>query len=413
MGHLIQCAPGHRVWWMCVGFCELIHQLSHTSLRNKHCQKQFFISSGMWLAKVVIAGSAVAAGVSADGTGHHGGHHPVHSPPVFGHFPAVHHGHYGHHGHPGHQKPFVSVAPLPAHESYQEPAKPEHAYKEPEAAPEEPEPEAPKEPEVIAEEPEPAYKEPEPAPYQAPAPAYTYHHPVHAPPTFGYVATTKAPEPAYKEPEPAYKEPEPAYKEPEPYHPPAPVYAAHHPVAMSTPTPMHPTMLWHILWPLAAIIPMPQVFMLLQLPTTTLFMNHPPLVMLNLQRNLNQPTKNLSQPTKSPSQPTKNQSQPIKNLNPHTRNLNLHTRNLNLHTRNLSLHTKNQKQPTNSLQITMPRNQSTVSNPSYLLLPHLPKCITKLSLPHISLPTIGPAGLSSVLSTSLNQLLRWLGIFTK
>merc|ERR1712156_1156130 len=114
----------------------------------------------------------------------------------------------------------------------------------------------------------------------------------------------------------------------------------------STPTPMHPTMLWHILWPLAAIIPMPQVFMLLQLPTTTLFMNHPPLVMLNLQRNLNQP---------------------IKNLSPHTRNLNLHTRNLNLHTRNLSLHTKNQKQPTNSLQITMPRNQSTVSNPSYLL----------------------------------------------
>merc|ERR1712156_1277245 len=126
----------------------------------------------------------------------------------------------------------------------------------------------------------------------------------------------------------------------------------------STPTPMHPTMLWHILWPLAAIIPMPQVFMLLQLPTTTLFMNHPPLVMLNLRRNLNQ------------------------------------------HTKNLSLHTKNQKQPTNSLQITMPRNQSTVSNPSYLLLPHLPKCITKLSLPHISLPTIGPAGLSSVLSTS-------------
>merc|ERR1712073_110273 len=187
---------------MCVGFCEFkIHQLSHTSLRNKHFQKQFFVSSGMWLAKVVIAGSAVAAGVSADGTGHHGGHHPVHSPPVFGHFPAVHHGHYGHHGHPGHQKPFVSVAPLPAHESHQEPAKPE-----------------------------PAYKEPEPAPYQAPAPAYTYHHPVHAPPTFGYVATTKAPEPAYKEPEPAYKEPEPAYKEPEPYHPPAPVYASHHPV---------------------------------------------------------------------------------------------------------------------------------------------------------------------------------------
>merc|ERR1712156_979599 len=130
---------------------------------------------------------------------------------------------------------------------------------------------------------------------------------------------------------------------------------------MGTPTPMHPTMLWHILWPLAAIIPMPQVFMLLQQPTTTLFMNHPPLVILNLQRNLNQPTKNLSQPTKSPSQPTKNRSQPIKNLNPLTKNLNLvtkslslHTRNPSLHTKNLSLHTKNQKQPTNSLQITMP-----------------------------------------------------------
>merc|ERR1712079_975275 len=165
MGHLIQCAPGHRVWWMCVGFCELIHQLSHTSLRNKHCQKQFFISSGMWLAKVVIAGSAVAAGVSADGTGHHGGHHPVHSPPVFGHFPAVHHGHYGHHGHPGHQKPFVSVAPLPAHESYQEPAKPEPAYKEP----------------------EPAYKEPEttykqPADYHAPKPEYGFKPVLPTPP---------------------------------------------------------------------------------------------------------------------------------------------------------------------------------------------------------------------------------------
>merc|ERR1711902_59128 len=172
--------------------------------------------------------------------------------------------------------------------------------------------------------------------------------------------------------------------------------------------------------------------MLLQLPTTTLFMNHPPLVILNLQRNLNQPTKNRSQPIKNLNPLTKNLNLVTKSLSRHTRNLNLHTRNLSLHTKNpslhtrnpsphtknlsphtknLSLHTKNQKQPTNSLQITMHRNPSTVSNPSYLLLPHLPKCTTKPSLPHISLPTIGPAGQSSVLSTSLNQLLRWLGIF--
>merc|ERR1712073_49761 len=161
----------------------------------------------------------------------------------------------------------------------------------------------------------------------------------------------------------------------------------HQPLAMPTPTPMHPTMLWHILWPLAAIIPMPQVFMLLQLPTTTLFMNHPPLVILNLQRNLNQPTKNLSQPIKNLNPLTKNLNLVTKSLSRHTRNLNLPTRNLSLHTRtpslhtkNLSLHTKNQKQPTNSLQITMPLNPSTVSNPSYLLLPHLPKCTTKPSL---------------------------------
>merc|ERR1712073_206438 len=118
----------------------------------------------------------------------------------------------------------------------------------------------------------------------------------------------------------------------------------HQPLAMPTPTPMHPTMLWHILWPLAAIIPVPQVFMLLQLPTTTLFMNHPPLVILNLQRNLNLPIKNLNPLTK-------NLNLVTKSLSRHTRNLNLHTRNLNLPTKNPSRHTKNQKQPTNSLQI--------------------------------------------------------------
>merc|ERR1719210_1740492 len=158
---------------------------------------------------------------------------------------------------------------------------------------------------------------------------------------------------------------------------------------------------------------MPQVFMLLQLPTTTLFMNHPPLVTLNLPRNRSQPIKNLNPLTKNLNLLTKSLSLHTRNLNLHTRNPSPHTRNPSLHTKNLSLHTKNQKQPTNSLQITMPRNPSTVSNPSYLLLPHLPKCTTKPSLPHISLPTIGPAGQSSVLSTSLNQLLRWLGIFTK
>merc|ERR1712079_524087 len=115
---------------------------------------------------------------------------------------------------------------------------------------------------------------------------------------------------------------------------------------------------------------------------------------MGLTKNLNLVTKSLNLHTKNPSL--------------HTRNPSLHTRNPSLHTKNLSLHTKNQKQPTNSLQITMPRNPSTVSNPSYLLLPHLPKCTTKPSL-----PTISPAGQSSVLSTSLNQLLRWLGIFTK